>query len=131
MERATDTLLARLKAAGEARLDVLSLELAVTVAAEIVGLTNSDRTSMAARIGATLSSGHLSRSHRLARLLQPLLFRYHALNFYYRDVRPAIEARRRDAPRGPDLAAPRGELLEQGDHDRMHDLRRGGHGDHA
>ncbi len=109
MERATDTLLARLRAAGEAQLDILSLELAVAVAAEIVGLTDSYRTSMAGRIGATLSSGHLSQSPRLGRLLQPLLFRYHALNFYYRDVRPAIAARRR-APR-EDLIS---QLLDEG-----------------
>ena len=108
MERATDTLLARLKAAGEARLDALSLELAVAVAAEIVGLTNSDCTSMASRIGATLASLP-SRSRRLARLLRPLLFRYHALNFFYRDVRPAIEARRRT--RREDLIS---QLLDEG-----------------
>jgi cytochrome P450 len=96
MERATDALLARLKSAGEARLDVLSLELAVTVAAEIVGLTNSDYTSMASRIGATLTSSVPSAlPRRFGRLLRPLLFRFHALNFFYRDVRPAIEARRR------------------------------------
>lgn len=109
MERATDALLARLKSAGEARLDDLSLELAVTVAAEIVGLTDSDRASMAARIGATLTFGHLSRWHRLARLLQPLLFRCHTLNFYFRDVRPAIESRRRT--RREDLIS---QLLDEG-----------------
>jgi cytochrome P450 len=96
MERTTETLLARMKAAGEARLDVLSLELAVTVAAEIVGLTNSDYASMASRIGATLTSSVPSAMpRRFGRLLRPLLFRFHALNFFYRDVRPAIEARRR------------------------------------
>ena len=96
MERTTEALLARMKTAGEARLDVLSLELAVTVAAEIVGLTNSDYTSMASRIGATLHSSVPSAlPRRFGRLLRPLLFRFHALNFFYRDVRPAIEARRR------------------------------------
>ena len=96
MERTTEELLGRLKAVGEARLDVLSLELAVTVAAEIVGLTDSDYTSMASRIGATLASSVPSAlPRRFARLLRPLLFRFHALNFFYRDVRPAIEARRR------------------------------------
>jgi cytochrome P450 len=95
MERTTEELLARLRAAGEARLDVLSLELAVTVAAEIIGLTDSDRTSMATRIGATLTYAPSALPRRLARLLRPLLFRFHALNFFYRDVRPAIEARRR------------------------------------
>lgn len=109
MERVTDALLARLESAGEAQLDALSLELAVAVAAEIVGLTNSDRGSMAARIGATLTFGHLSRWHRFARHLQPLIFRYHMLNFYYRDVRPAIESRRRE--RREDLIS---QLLDEG-----------------
>jgi len=105
MERTTEALLARMKAAGEARLDVLSLELAVTVAAEIVGLTNSDYTSMASRIGATLNSSVPSAlPRRFGRLLRPLLFRFHALNFFYRDVRPAIEARRR---------TPREDLISQ------------------
>jgi len=109
MERATDALLARLTSAGEARLDTLSLELAVTVAAEIVGLTASNRASMAARIGATLTFGHLSRWHRLAPLLQPLVLRFHMLNFFYRDVRPAIKARRR--ARREDLIS---QLLDEG-----------------
>jgi cytochrome P450 len=105
MERTTETLLARLKAAGGARLDVLSLELAVTVAAEIVGLTESDYTSMASRIGATLTASVPSAlPHRFARLVRPILFRMHALNFFFRDVRPAIEARRR---------TPREDLISQ------------------
>ena len=109
MERTTEALLARMQAAGEARLDVLSLELAVTVAAEIVGLTNSDYTSMASRIGATLNSSVPSAlPRRFGRLLRPLLFRFHALNFFYRDVRPAIEARRRT--RREDLIS---QLLEE------------------
>jgi cytochrome P450 len=95
MERVTETLIGKLEAAGAARLDELSLELAVAVAAEIVGLTESNRASMASRIGATLTSAPLSRSRRLARLLRPIAFRYHALNLFYRDVRPAIAARRR------------------------------------
>jgi len=109
MERVTDALLARLRSAGAAQLDALSLELAVAVAAEIVGLTDSDRRSMAARIGATLTFGHLSRWHRLARHVQPLIFRYHMLKFYYRDVRPAIESRRR--ARREDLIS---QLLDEG-----------------
>jgi hypothetical protein len=51
---------------------------------------------MASRIGATLTSSLPSAlPRRFARLLRPFLFRFHALNFFYRDVRPAIEARRR------------------------------------
>jgi cytochrome P450 len=95
MVRTTESLLGQMKAAGGARLDSISLQLAVTVAAEIVGLTNSNQASMASRVGATLRSGPASRAPWLLRTLQPLRFRYHALNFYFRDVRPAIQARRK------------------------------------
>jgi cytochrome P450 len=95
MERATQALLSQMQAAGSARLDKISLQLAVAVAAEIVGLCNSDQAAMASRIGATLSSTPPVRWSWLARLLQPIASRYHALNFFYRDVRPAIGARRK------------------------------------
>jgi cytochrome P450 len=94
MDRTTHALLAQMKAAGGARLDAISLQLAVAVAAEIVGLTNSDQASMSSRIGLTLASNPRAKSYWLARILQPILFRYRALNFFYRDVRPAITARR-------------------------------------
>lgn len=42
MERTTDELLARIRASGTARLDEVAFELAVAVAAEIVGLTESE-----------------------------------------------------------------------------------------
>jgi cytochrome P450 len=94
MERETEALLSRLKGAGRARLDKLSLELAVAVAAEIVGLTNSNQASMAARIHATLSAAPPGGWNWLARVLHPVTSRFHALNFFVRDVRPAIKARR-------------------------------------
>jgi cytochrome P450 len=95
MDRTTNALLAQMKAAGGARLDAISLQLAVAVAAEIVGLTNSDQASMSSRIGVTLASSRRAKSYWLARILQPILFRYRALSFFYRDVRPAITARRK------------------------------------
>jgi cytochrome P450 len=94
MEHKTAELLSRLRSAGRGRLDRLSLELAVAVAAEIVGLTNSNQAAMGSRISATLAATPTHRWGRLARLVQPLAARYHGLNFFFRDVRPAIAARR-------------------------------------
>jgi cytochrome P450 len=96
MERTTQALLSQMKACGSARLDQISLQLAVAVAAEIVGLTNSGLAGMSSRIGATLtSSARAPRWTWLGRLLQPLSSRYHAISFFYRDVKPAIAARRK------------------------------------
>ena len=92
MERTADLLIQQLKKSGRGRLDELALQMTVTVAAEIVGLTDSDQRTMSKRIAATIQSpgGWLSRK------LAPLNMRYRALMFYFRDVRPAIRARRRE-----------------------------------
>jgi len=96
MERTTDALLAELQAKGEARLDRISFQLAVAVAADIVGLKNSDPVGMAARIKATLASVGTHRRKGLARIVALLAQRYHALAFFFRDVRPAVKARRKN-----------------------------------
>src|ERR1700744_3073586 len=56
MERMSDELVARFRAQGRARLDDLSLELAVAVAAEIIGLTNSPVLAMANRLNRFFST---------------------------------------------------------------------------
>ena len=57
MEEVTEALLQRMQADGRAQLDVISFELAVTVAAEIVGLTDSDGAAMSHRIATSFASG--------------------------------------------------------------------------
>ena len=57
MERTTANLIAALRREGRARVDIASFQLAVDVAAEIIGLTNSNSTAMAERIRKTLDSG--------------------------------------------------------------------------
>lgn len=101
MERTTDALLARLRSQGRDMLDRMSFELAVAVAADIIGLTNSDRGAMARRIRATLSSGITRRSNRVTRGVANLLQGFHGFRFLVCDVRPAIGARRRQ--RGDDV----------------------------
>jgi cytochrome P450 len=94
MEQAADTLLARLRARGEGRLDQMSFELAVTVAATIVGLTESDQAAMARRIEATLIAMRVPRMSRWRRPLGHLQSTLSGLRFMMCDVRPAIKVRR-------------------------------------
>jgi cytochrome P450 len=109
MEQCTGALIQKLRSAGEARLDEISFQLAVTVAATIVGLTNSDQTALASRIDAALSSSLLQASTWMGRLATELRRRYRVLIFFFRDVRPAIAARR--AARQDDVIS---HLLDEG-----------------
>jgi cytochrome P450 len=105
MQRTAAMLMRQLEQSGRGRLDELALQMTVTVAAEIVGLTDSNQRGMAKRIAATIQSPRGWLSRRLA----PLNMRYRALKFYFRDVRPAIRARRRE--RQDDIIS---HLIEEG-----------------
>jgi cytochrome P450 len=109
MERTTDELLSQLQAAGTARLDDLSYQLAVAVAAEIIGLTNSDRAGLAKRVQGTLLGTKLRQLSPALRIGAQLLTGVHVLRFFVGDVRPAIRARR--ARRQEDVIS---HLLDQG-----------------
>lgn len=109
MEGTSDELLGRLQANGGGRLDDLSYQLAVAVAAEIVGLTNSDRAGLAKRVQGTLLSTRLRHTNAVIRRGAQLLTAANALRFFLRDVRPAIKARRRQ--RQEDVIS---HLLDQG-----------------
>ncbi len=93
MERTTDELLARLQARGEAQLDDISFELAVSVASVIVGLTDSDQRKMAPRIAALLKHS-FTTVKGLGRLLNKAQRAWCGYQFYVKDVRPAVQARR-------------------------------------
>jgi cytochrome P450 len=94
MEECTDALMRRMQTTGEAHLDRISFQLAVTVAATIVGLTNSDQSGLAARIDAALSSSLVQTSNWAAKFVAEIRRRYRTLLFYFHDVRPAVAARR-------------------------------------
>ncbi len=94
MERTSDELLTRMQANGGGQLDELSYKLAVAVAAEIVGLTDSDQAGMARRIQATLLGTRLRGMHPVVRIPAQAVTAVHALRFFSRDVRPAIRSRR-------------------------------------
>jgi hypothetical protein len=76
----------------------MSLRMAVTVAAEIVGLTESDRTGMARRLERIFRAGKGAVGRSILDLPRYARAQIHMLDFYARDVFPAVAARRR-APR--------------------------------
>lgn len=95
MEATTAELMAELRATGRQRLDLMSMKLASDVAAEIVGLTNSDPKALADRLRLTfLSIGGHANSF-LGRVQKGALSLYKTFVFYMRDVRPAIRERRK------------------------------------
>ncbi len=109
MEAAADELVAELRSMGRARVDDLSLRLAVRVASRVVGLTNSDPEGLARRLEPLLELEDTDHPRRLRRWGAFLASQVHLFHFYLRDVRPAIRARRRE-PRDDVIS----HLLEQG-----------------
>ncbi len=95
MEDFTEELLAGFRARGGGDLSALSLRLAVRVAAEVVGLTDSRDGRMDHRLDAFFSLTPGPFSWRPRRLLAFARVQSAMLRFYWSDVRPAIRARRR------------------------------------
>lgn len=93
MEQTAAELVAGFRATGRADLDDIALSMAVTIAAEIVGLTDSDRAGMARRLD-RLVSGMTARTTPLGTMIDFLRGQGHALLFLWRDVKPATRARR-------------------------------------
>ena len=96
MDRTMDEIVANLQRRGSAPLDELSWQMAVDVAADIIGLTNSDsNANLARRVKAVLGSS----IERKPGLLNSLVFNLKMLvrvgRFWKHDLSPAIEARRK------------------------------------
>lgn len=96
MESCAERLVVEFRRSGRARLDKVSFQLAAEVAAEIIGLTNSNQVAMAERIRRTLDSG--GGTYRLGPVRKALgmsVAVFHAVCFLGLDVLPAILARRK------------------------------------
>jgi cytochrome P450 len=95
MNRTMDSLLDRLNGSGEAILDELSFQMAVDVASEILGLTNSgDNMALACRIKRMLALTHLDRLGPIRKLLNKIRLGIKAAIFIRKDLNPAVAARR-------------------------------------
>jgi cytochrome P450 len=100
MENFSDQIIVELKQRGEVDLSELTMKLAVRVAAEVVGLTNSLLPGMAKRLNRFLrfdpeqAENFSWKPGNLANLFQTNMT---MLSFYLLDVKPAIRARRKEA----------------------------------
>ncbi|GLH75191.1 hypothetical protein SSBR45G_00990 [Bradyrhizobium sp. SSBR45G] len=92
MEATSRDLVAEFRQTGRARLDDMSLTLAVAVAADIIGLTDSPRDAMAARLNRFFAVP-VGRGS-IATLRNAVYGQLRTLGFYLFDVRPAIRTRR-------------------------------------
>jgi len=94
MDEASEALVQRLRDEGRADLSDLSLELAMLVAARVVGLTDSTEPGLAQRLEKILSLDRLERLPWLRRIWAMTRVQGHVRRFLRLDVRPAIAARR-------------------------------------
>ena len=93
MDDTTTELMAQLRRTGRGQLDVMSLRLACDVAAEIVGLTNTDADAMSTRLRKKFGASSRRKRPGLLGKLGALEDTVRTLWFYKRDVVPAIRHR--------------------------------------
>jgi cytochrome P450 len=97
MNRTIDAIVADLQRRGSAPLDELSWQMAVDVAADIVGLTNSDSNkNLADRVKGVLDSSMERKPGWLGTLVFGARMLVRVNRFWKKDLIPAIEARRRE-----------------------------------
>ena len=89
-----DDIMADFRRRGEADLSRMTLRMAAHVASHIVGLTEGDIDGLERRLDATIVREPAS-GRRLRTLAQRVLGQTRLLNLYWRDIRPAVAARRR------------------------------------
>jgi len=94
MHSVTDEQIAQLRRTGKGEIDLMSFDLTVAVAADIVGLTVTDRTKMAKRLANSLSAALYHKFDFFSRLKINSRKLLYQLDFYLHDVRPTIRARR-------------------------------------
>ncbi len=95
METLSEDIVGRIRDAGQADLGGMTMELAVGVAADIVGLTNSDPKGLARRLDAVFRNTGSEGGNVVARALGLVWRGFCVTNFVLRDLRPAIKARRK------------------------------------
>ena len=94
MEATTQRLIGELRASGRERLDLMSFQLACDVAAEIVGLTESNAKGLAQRILDTFNSLDPGDGKKRDGLFYKLKALLNTGRFWWQDIRPAVAARK-------------------------------------
>ncbi|MBC8163600.1 MAG: cytochrome P450 [Roseiflexaceae bacterium] len=95
MESQADQVIAGLRREGQADLSTLSMQLAVAVVAQVVGLTNSRMPGMERRLNAFFKNDNRLEGRSPQAIAQSLRSQSQLFWFYLVDVQPAIGARRR------------------------------------
>lgn len=96
IEREADGLVHELATQGRAELSGMAMRLAVAVASQVVGLTDSTKPGMHERIDAFIALGPSRLSWRPRELLRFLRLQKGIADYFRFDVRPAIVARRQE-----------------------------------
>jgi cytochrome P450 len=94
MARLADDVVGEFARQGRAELSAMGMEMAVGVASEVVGLTDSRVRGIDRRINAFFADGLDDSGGRFKRLWQALVAQARLARFYWLDVRPSIAARR-------------------------------------
>src|SRR5205807_1728269 len=95
MERQADEIIARIKRRKQADLSMLCLDFASRVAGEVVGLTNSRLPWMAQRLEAFFSESIQALNWHPLTILKFIKSQSRSLLFFLLDVKPAIQARKK------------------------------------
>jgi cytochrome P450 len=95
MNNLADQMIAKLEKQGQADLSDLSLDMAVAVAAEIIGLTDSPIDKMAFRLNSFFTRDVTKVRGRIGRLLDFLRNQYYLIGFFRLDVMRSINARKK------------------------------------
>jgi cytochrome P450 len=96
MEKTSIGLMNDLQRTGSAVLDQISFQMAVDVAADVVGLTNSDSKGLAIRLRKVLDAGTAAYERGSSRHFAKLKVLAYTWLFYWKDLRPALKARERE-----------------------------------
>ncbi len=132
MNRTMDDIVAKLQRRGSAPLDELSWQMAAEVAADIIGLTNSDNNeALANRVKSVLDASLGRKKGWLSQALFMAKMTVRVGHFWKKDMVPAIEARRKDPKDDVITYMVKGELLEARHDHGGPQLWRCRHDDHA
>ncbi len=96
MERLADELVAEIATEGRAELSGKAMRMAVAVAAEVVGLTDSLRPGMHARIEAFIANGAAKLAWDPRQLVRFVKLQKAIADYFRLDVKPAIDVRRKE-----------------------------------
>jgi cytochrome P450 len=96
MNNLADRLIGKLQKRGSVDLSDLSLDMAVAVAADIIGLADKPLDGMSARLNSFFDQGVARKISTARKIFNRVRSNLNLLGFYWLDVKPAIDRRRKN-----------------------------------